>query len=331
MSTPCARIVVDGRDITTRLFGKDRPLASITITDEAGVKSDTLELVIDNRDGFPAPKVGSEIQVWLGYEPEPVYVGRYRVESWTKSWAPKQLSVSAKSAELTTAIKETKLRSHHDTTVGAIVKKIAGEHGLGVALDADLGAREIPHIDQQAESDMAFLTRLAHRQGATFKLADGKVIFTKKGSKTLPGGGAKPEIVIKPADVTNCSVTEAERGGHKSVICYYMDHGKKKRLKATAGSGKPAHRDRRLYGSKAEAEAASKGRLGELTRGKRSGQFDGPGNPRIFAEGVITLKGFDDECDGGFFAKSVTHSFSSSGYTTSVSLETDKSDVEEAA
>lgn len=330
MTAPCARVVVDGKDLSTRLFGKNRPLTSVTVTDEAGVKSDSLELVIDNRETFEAPKVGSEIQVWLGYEPEPVYMGKFRVDSWKKAGAPKTLTVSGKSAELTTAIKETKLRSWHDMTLGAIVNAIAGKNGLGVTIDSALASRNIPHIDQQNESDVAFLTRLAHRNGATFKVADGKAIFTKKGSKALPSGNSKPAVTVKPADVSTWSVGENDRGAHASVIAYWHDHKAGKRMKVTSGSGKPAHRMRHLYGSQAEAQAAADGKLGELSRGKRSAEIDGPGNAAFFAEGAVTLQGFDPECDGGFFAKTVTHTFSSSGYTTSVSLETDKSDPDDS-
>lgn len=330
--TPTARISLDGKDITTRLLGggSNCILESLTITDEAGIKSDSLELVIDNRENFPAPPKGAMIQVWLGYEPEPVYMGKYRVDEWSKSGKPNVLRVSAKAAELTTAIKGTKTRSWHDKTVKQIVTKIAGEHGLGTAIDQAIGARQVEHIDQQTESDMGFLTRLAGRNGATFKLADGKIIFAAKGSKTLPGGGTKSEVVLKPADVSTWSVTSSERGGHKSVVCSYQDHAANKRVSVTAGDGKPAHRDKKLYRTKSEAEAAAKAKLGELTRGKKEGQVDGPGNPAIFAEGVVRLEGFDPDCDGSFFAKSVTHSFSGSGaYTTSITLETEKSDPDE--
>lgn len=325
---PTARISIDGKDITTRLLGggENCLLESLTITDEPGVKSDSLELTIDNRDGFTVPKKGSIIQVWLGYEPEPVYMGKYRVDEWSKSGPPKVLRVSAKSAELTTAIKGTKTRSWHDKTVKQIVSQIAGEHSLGTAIDQEIGARQIEHIDQQTESDIAFLTRLASRNGATFKLADGKVIFAKKGSKTLPSGGSKPEVVLKPEQVSTWSVTESERGGHKSVICFYQDHAKNKRVSVKAGNGKPAHRDKKVYRTKSEAEAAAKGKLGELTRGRREGQIEMPGNTELFADGVVKLQGFDPDCDGTFFAKTVTHSFSGGGFTTSLSLETEKSD-----
>jgi phage protein D len=247
-----------------------------------------------------------------------------------KEWLAQDAHRVGKSAELTTAIKETKVKSFHGKTLGDIVREIAGKHGLGVSIDKDLASRHVEHIDQQNESDVAFLTRLASRNGATFKVANGKAIFTKKGSKTLPSGAAKPAVTVKPEQVSSWSVTQSERGGHKSVIAYWNDHKAGKRKKATSGSGKPAHRMRHVYATEAEAKAAAAGKLGELNRGKRSGQIDLPGNPAFFAEGAVTLQGFDPDCDGGFFAKTVTHTFSSSGFTTSVSLETDKSELQES-
>lgn len=321
---PAARIVANGVDITTKLIDPaQRPiLASLTITDEAGVKSDCLELEIDNRDGFAVPPIGSEVQVWLGYEPAPVYMGRYRVDEWSKSGPPNLVRIAGKSAELTTAIKSPKRRSWHDTTVGAIVEKVAGEHGLKVAIDDETGAHEIEHIDQGNESDVGFLTRLAARHGATFKVADGTLIFAAKGSREYPTGGAKPEVVIRPADVSTWSVTASERGGFRSVVCQWHDHTAGKRKSARAGFGEPIYRDRHVYRTEAEAIAAAGAKLGDLTRGRREAQVDGVGNPALFAEGVARLQGFDPDCDGVFFVKSVTHRLDAGGYTTSVTLET---------
>lgn len=325
--TPSARITLDGKDITTRLLGggANCVLESLTITDEAGVKSDAVELSISDRDGFSAPPVGSDLQVWLGYDPEPAYMGKFRIDEWTKSGPSRVLKVSAKSAELTTDIKGTKTRSFDGKTVQQIVSQIAGEHGLGQSVDSEIGGRQIEHIDQHGESDMAFLTRLANRQGATFKLADGKVLFSKKGSKSNPSGKDKPALTLKPADVTSWSVTASERPAHKSVICYWHDYTKNKRTAAKSGSGSPTFRDKKIYRTQAEAQAAADAKLGELTRGKKAGQIEMPGKPEAFAEGVVTLQGFDPDADGSYFAKTVTHSLSASGYTTSIALETEKS------
>lgn len=321
--TPAARIIIDGRDVTTNLFGQGGPLVSLTITDEAGVKSDTLELELDDREGFKAPPIGAEIQAWLGYEPAPVYMGKFKVDEWTKSGSPRMLRVSAKAAELTTAIRAAKSRSFNKKKAGEIVKKVAGDHGLSATVSSDLESIEIDHIDQQNESDLGFLSRLAKRVGATFKLADGKVIFTAKGSDSLPSGKTKPTVTLKESDVTSWSFTRQDRGGgYKAVSCSYMDHGAGERVSVTSGSGKPKHRDRRLYATKAEAEASAKAQIGDLGRGKHQGDVDMPGRTDVFAEGKIVLDFGDPDLVGDHLIKSVTHTFTASGFTTRASFET---------
>src|SRR4051812_682879 len=117
---PGFRIQAGSRDITATLWnGESGPLVSMTITDEAGVKADTVELVVDNRQSasgrvFGPPLIGSEIDVWLGYEPQPAYMGKFRVDEWTKSGPPSILTITAKSADLTSAIKERRVRSWHE-------------------------------------------------------------------------------------------------------------------------------------------------------------------------------------------------------------------------
>ena len=177
------------------------------------------------------------------------------------------------------------------------------------------------HIDQQTESDLGFLSRLAKRNGALFKLADGKVLFLKKGAKKNPSGNPKPARTVTPPEVSSWTMTESERGGHKSVKCSWMDHKAGKRKTVTAGSGKPVHRDKRLYRTEAEAKAAAQGQLADLERGKRDGSLEMMGNPEFCAEMDVTLFGFDADVDGTYSAKSVSHDFSASGYTMSVSLE----------
>lgn len=322
--TPKAIIEINGRDRDARFYER---LVSFSITDEAGVRADTLEFTLvarpDELGGVAAPPIGAEIRAWLGYEPKPVFMGSYRVDSWTKAGPVLLLTVSAKAADLTGKIRAPKLRSHHDTTVAAIVEKIAGEHGLTAVVDAEIGARKIPHIDQQTESDLGFLSRLAKRQGATFKVAAGNLIFTAKGSRTKPGGAAKTPIIIRPEQCSVWQADSGERGGYKSASAEYMDHAAGQRRQVRQGTEEPVRRDRRLYGSREEAEAACKATLGDLKRGKVMVTLDMPGAPELYAEALIVLEGFDPDVDGEFLVKTVRHDFSSSGFTTSVTLETE--------
>lgn len=317
--TPTARVMLNGKDVTEKWSAV---LESISVTDEAGIKADTCEIAFDNRSGFSAPPIGAEIQVWIGYAPTPTYMGRYKVDSWSKSGPTKRLTVSGKAADLTSAIRAAKLRSFHEKTVKQIVEQVAGDHGLTAIVDAGIGSQMVEHIDQQTESDMSFLSRLAKRQGAVFKVADGKLIFAAKGSKNAPSGKAKAEIEMKPAQTSSWQATCNKRGEYKSASAHYMDRAAGKRKTARTGTATPHHRDRRLYGSKAEAEAAAKANLGDLTRGQVGVTIEAPGDPLLFAEALVTLKEFDADVDGSYLVKSVTHTLAASGgYTMSVSLE----------
>lgn len=318
---PAARILVNGKDLFKLLEKNKGELISVTVNDEAGVVSDSVEIEIDNPAGNGAPPVGSEIQVWLGYEPEPKYMGRYKVNTWTKTGPLRTIRIVATAAELTTAIKAQKDRDFHEMTLGEIVEKIAGEHGLGVAMDAALAARPIEHIDQQDESDMAFLTRLAKRNGAIFKVGDGKIVFTAKGSRTLPSGKQKPRVAVKASDVSSWEAHADERGGFRSAKATYYERDQGKRIAVTAGSGAPALRIRELYATEAEAKAAAEAKLGELTRGRLTVEINGPGNPDLFAEGLVGVVFGDSDVDGDYLAKGVRHSYSSSGFTTEATLE----------
>lgn len=316
---PAARIEFNGKDVTTKWVDV---LESITITDEAGIKADTCEIAFDNGEGFSAPPEGAIVKIWLGYEPKPIYMGSYKVDTWTKRGPPKRLSISAKAADLTSEIRAAKIRSFHEQTVGEIVEQIAADNGLKAVVDEEIAAREVEHIDQQTESDMSFLSRLAKRQGATFKLADGKILFAAKGSERTPSGKEKTPVVVNLGDVSDWEATQNKRGQYKSASAHYMDHVAGKRKTATAGTGKPCHRDRRLYGSRAEAQAAAEANLGDLNRGQMTVSLTMKGTPEFYAEALVELKGFDADVDGQFLAKSVTHSYSDSSFITTATLET---------
>lgn len=322
--TPAARLIIGGKDVTSEVFGKRGPLFSLSVTDEAGRKSDAVELELDDREGFKAPAPNTEIQVWLGYEPTPVYMGRYKVDQWTKRGGDsgRMLHVSAKAAELTSDIRAARARSYHGKTVGQIVNEVAGRHGLTAVVDPEVAGRPIGHIDQSHESDVHFLTRLAHRNGATFKLADGKIVIAKKGATKLPSGSAKPTITLTPGMVATWTATSANRGDYKAVSAQYGDHKHGRRGRVRSGAGNPEHRVRVLYATKNEAHRASFAAQHDLKRGTANFETEGAGLPDVFAECVILAKGFDPDVDGEYVVKSVRHVLESRGFRTTLTMET---------
>jgi hypothetical protein len=312
------RLEIDGKDAKLPLA---RRIASVEMTDNSAGTADECSVVFDWREGGDPPAAGTEFGLWLGYEPAPMFRGKFRVAGWSLEGPVARLTVRAASADLTTEIRAHKIRSHHATTVGAIAKKIAGEHGLKAVVDPTIASRVIEHIDQQGESDVAFLARLARRQGGSFSIKAGRLIIAANGSANLPDGTAKPVVTLKPRDVSHWTINSADRGSFDGAAATYMDRASGKRKTAHAGKDGTLHRDRRLYGSQAEAEAAAAANLGNLTRGTRTGDFSGPGNTVLFAQGLIELNGFGATADGRYLAKTVTHTFDGSGYSTSVEFE----------
>ena len=321
--TPCARIEVNGSEIGTRTAKHILTvLETLTVTDEAGHRADRLDITIDDASGAVSIAKGDEIRVWLGYEPTPVYMGRYKAESVRKSGPVRRLTITATAAELRGAIRVRKTRSHHDTTLGEIAARIAAEHGLTAAVAPELARLAIAHIDQQTESDLAFMERLANRSGAVFKIADGKLLLSKTGSKTLPSGAANVSTTIRPVDCESYDWESGTRGNHEAVVCRYREGARDKTVTAGNADATLKHRDRRLYASKAEAEASARAQLDDFARGAVSATIECErGVPEAFADSEVRLAGFDGEIDGAYRVKTATHRLDGGGLRTSLELE----------
>ncbi|GJD31514.1 hypothetical protein PMNALOAF_2773 [Methylobacterium adhaesivum] len=304
------------------------PLMSITVTDNEGTKSDAVTMEIDNRARQRAPKKGSTVQVSLGYANAGVkYMGQYKVDQWTKTGAPRKMSVSAKAADVTTDIKSPKSRSYHKKTVGEIVKEVAGKHKKSAQVDPEIAKIKIGHIDQSGESDLQFLSRLAKRVGANFKPADGKLLFTKAGGGRLADGSAAPTFVIREADVTDWSATGSERGAYESASASWqnVETGEREWI-TSGGKGKPQHRDRKLYKTREEAEQAAKVQLASLNRGKVSVSITMIGDLKFFAGCKIMFLANDPDVDGLYSCKTAAHTLDDGGLKTVLTLESGEDD-----
>ncbi len=86
--------------------------------------------------------------------------GKFRVDELEHSGAPDRLMLRARSADLTTAMRKRRERSWDQTTLGELLKTIAGEHGLTPRIAADLARITTSHLDQ-TESDANLLPVLA--------------------------------------------------------------------------------------------------------------------------------------------------------------------------
>ncbi|MCS6809798.1 MAG: hypothetical protein NZ694_00810 [Tepidimonas sp.] len=153
---------VDGADITASLMERTTRL---TVTDEEGVTSDTLEVELDDRgQRIQLPAIGDRLRLLLGYlERTPIpTIGDFVVDEVRLSGPPLSIGFTAKGADMVrTGLKAPVMIDAPDATLADVARRIAQRHGFEPRIHPQAEAVPIGHIVQQTESDMALLTRLA--------------------------------------------------------------------------------------------------------------------------------------------------------------------------
>lgn len=319
---PSFRLEVNGGDITRRI--RDRML-EIRVSDEAGLTSDSLDIVLDDRDGaLDLPPQGAEMRLWLGYASNgqaPLYMGRYLVDDVELSGPDGRMSVSGSAADMGSDLRSPKTRSWHGLTIGMIVSTIAAKHGLKAKVSPDFAQKLIKHMDQTEESDLAFLTRLATAVGAVAKPVDKTLVFVPESAGKRASGAPAPAFMMTPGDVTSWRASFSERGNYNSASGYWEAHFWGGRRTVTVGLGKPCYQEGKPFPDEATAREALTATLARLQRGKVAVDLTLPGRPDIFAEAGLTLSGFRPGVDGTFAIVKVGHTLSNSGLVTTLSAE----------
>ncbi|MBB78343.1 MAG: hypothetical protein CL844_05020 [Crocinitomicaceae bacterium] len=322
---PRFRLDIAGNDVTDKV--SDRVI-SIKVNDEAGQKSDTLDVTLDDRDNLLSiPEARAEMQLWLGYDDEDLtYMGRYTIDEVSLKTNPDTMTVRGKAADSSPEFKAAKTRSWHQQTIGEIITAIAEEHALVPAIHVDYVDELIDHIDQENESDAHFMTRLGKLYGAVAKPADGRLLFIPEGQGISTSGQTLSAAIIEKDEITSLSATVKERGQFSGVITRFRDKESNREIEVetteawqTRLGPAPVFRDKKLYTSRDMAEQAGKAQLDRLRGGTVQIDFTMPGRPDLFAERPIKLEGFRSPLTGEWIAKTVSHTFASSGLTTKVS------------
>ncbi|WP_375610707.1 MULTISPECIES: contractile injection system protein, VgrG/Pvc8 family [unclassified Bartonella] len=204
---PFCMVLANGEDITRTLMDY---VLSIEITDEAEDKSNRITIELDDRardsdNGFlDIPLIGTIISVTLGYEGgKNRDMGAYLIDEISVSSPPQSLSVTGRAASMNTSYRTPKSQSYHQQTLGSIVQEIAERNGYTPKVDPSLAKIVVRHIDQTAESDMAFATRLAEDYDAVAKPVDGKLVLAKRGEGKAITGETLPVIVIHEKHCTS--------------------------------------------------------------------------------------------------------------------------------
>ena len=323
--TPTYSIKREGEDITALW----RPyLVSISVTDRSeDKKADSCTIVLqDTREELELPEPGVQLEISLGYDgndlPESQRlhsVGKFLVDTIGVSGPPNTVSIESKSAAFTenglnlANIKTRKSRTHETQTVGSLVGKVAGEHGLESEVDPELAGVNLGTVQQTDETDSHMLSRIADSIGATYKIADNRMLFVKPGNSA---SGQAAQFTISGDSITSWSFKRSKRPEYKSCVAFVHDVGECGPVEVTAGEGEPVMRLRNPYDNEEAALTAARAFVNESR--KKGGAFAirMPGRSDLFAGARAILTNLPYDLSGYWELTEVQHTLNKSGFST---------------
>jgi len=326
---PDCRVTVDGKDITDRL----RPrLVSISLVEKREGEADQLTIVVDDTDGrTPLPPTGGTIAVQLGWKQGDgvrvglVDKGRFVIDEISHSGPPDIITLTAHAADFTGKMKQRRDTSYHGTTLGTLVKEIAGRHNLKARCAARLAGIAVTAKAQSRTSDLAFLRKLGREHDAVATIKRGTLILSPIGQGTTATGAPLPTIAIErnKADAHQFRISKREEV--TGVTAAWHDCKGAKKHNVTVGDKDGAKVLQRTYATEAEAKRAAGAARTRAARQPRSLDMTlAFGRADLFPECKVTTSGYKTEINATpWLISEVTHTWTPDhGFTSGLKLDT---------
>lgn len=322
--TPAFRILADDVDVTTAIAAR---LSSLRLTDKPGLEADELEIVIEDGNGRVAlPRRGVTLSLALGWAGAALIdKGTFTVDEVGHDGPPDAITITARSADFQGSLKEQREAAYDATTLGAVLETIAARHDLAPAIHADLAAVAVAHLDQTNESDANFLTRLGQDYGAVATIKAGRLVFVPAGRGLTASGKALAAVTIRRKDGDRHSFRAADREGTTTgVKAKWHDLPTGTAREALAGEEGTTKTLKRIYGSRAEAQAAADAAWKKRKRSAHEFRVTlALGAPEIIASAPVAFEGWRAEIAAiDWITGEITHTLDASGgFTTEVVAE----------
>ncbi len=248
--TPIVEIKADGNKVSQSF---NERLMSIEINDSNQGTTDTLLITLSDvpsSDGkyIELPVPGTIIDCSIGYKesgthntrPNSIRSGKWTVTgvSCTGGSGGDIVTINSMGQDMSTDVKKHKDVAWINKTLGEIVKTIAGYHNLNPRLSNGLSNINSGY-EQQSESDMAFITRLASKYHAYGKIRGDDLIFIEKNSGYTENGESLPTVIITKDMLTSWNYAEPSSKKYNKFTTKYYDYIEAKYIDVSIGEGRP--------------------------------------------------------------------------------------------
>lgn len=299
-----------------------KPLLSTwSLIDGEGMQADRLTITFGGSESQNhIPSSSTEWSVTVDGE----HRGVYQVSSISEQLHPAKLVVQLTPAKFSvedkSGFKEPRRRTFPPATVLDVVKAVMEPHGYEVRVSTELANKPTDHLNQNEETDSAFIARIASKYDAIAKPIDHMYVFGKRGSLSTLSGNTQHTVTISPQDVQKGTAKIA----HPSNVRF-------KGIKAewqtaeTGSSGteiigdKPYYRIKEVFKNADEATQRAEAKLAEFNRKGQKFSATLKGKRGLFAESVMNLEGFHSpRSKGNWSIETVTLNGTRTTYTIQV-------------
>lgn len=298
----------------------EKALTMWTLNDESGGSADRASLTLDADNLDFLPMSGSEYAITVNGEAR----GVFQVSGIEEELHPERIIVQLSPAKFnvkdSTGFREPRKKTFPIATVVDVVNAVMTPHGYKVRVDPELANLATPHLNQNEETDAAFIRRLAKKYDAVAKPVNGLYIFGKKGSITTLSGGEKRSVSITPRALLKNTgkIQHPTNVRKKGVKASYRVSDSGVNGEAVVGT-EPFQFIKEVFTSEAEATERAEAKLQELNRNGQTFTGKVEGEAGYFAESVLTLDGFKSpRARGQWSIDSVALSGSRTAYTISI-------------
>ena len=323
---PSVEITIDGMPVAGGFYER---LKSVTVTDKEGLKSDTVDIELN--DGSPdfiaLPRKGAIIGVRMGYDDNLASLGTFTADKISCDCLPYSMKISGNAVDFRSGkLKERQERAWDKKSLGDIVSQIAEESGLTPAIDPELSKFVYDWIGQQDESNIHFLRRLADRHNGLFSIKQSRLLFSSLGSGKAASGRHIGSVIVTPEKVQlgTLKFEVGDRTKYSKVVAYYQDSDKAQRVEIEAdgeADGDSVYRIPEAFSSPDEADKAAQAKAKSLKRGEGSTSVTVIGDTSICAGAPLLYAGIRPGLDGvPYVIDTATHKYAAKGtFTTDIS------------
>ncbi|WP_087064429.1 phage late control D family protein [Intestinibacillus massiliensis] len=324
MNTRLAEAVItyNGKAITTSL---DRFFIGMTYTDPASGESDTLSVQLGDKDALWSnawmPHMGdllqAEIRVFDWARPDDnrdLACGKFTLDDLRYTGWPQSAEIGGVSAPVNC---DFDCRERTKTWNKITIKKIANDiaYSAGLAFVYDAPEIKLETVEQQEQTNSAFLMGLCEKYGLSMKVFSQKlVIFDRVAYKKKDAVG-----LIRTEDMSAYDYRATMTGGYTRGEITYTDPKTEKEVAFSVGAGRRVLKTSAKAESRADAELLLNAALEKANHGLTTLKVSTMGNPSLVASQTVNVVGIG-KLSGKYYIDKVVHGLNSNGYTCEYSL-----------